>query len=146
VIASEEDAAVLRLMVDGQLIAQCNIVQLPRRPEDQPLTLSQFQQEVQKITEDSQARIVSTDRFENESGLETLHVVVDGIESGIPFSWLYYHIAAADGRRVTMVFTLEKEAADYFGESDRSLVNNLTFKTPREASGKPVLHLPKAVR
>ncbi len=146
VIASEEDAAVLRLMDDGQLIAQCNIVQLPRRPEDQPLTLSQFQQEVQKITGDSQARIVSTDRFNNESGLETLHVVVDGVESGIPFSWLYYHIAATDGRRVTMVFTLEKEAADYFADADRQLVNNLTFRTPREASGKPLLPSPHAVR
>ena len=38
VIASQQDAAVLRLMDDGQLIAQCNIVELPRRPADNPLS------------------------------------------------------------------------------------------------------------
>ena len=40
-------------------------------------------------------------------------MAVDGVESGIPFSWLYYHVAADDGRRVTFVFTHEKEVADW---------------------------------
>ena len=134
VIASEEEAAVLRYIDDGQLIAQCNVVQLPRRPVDKPLELSQFQTEVQKIIAESEARIVNSDQWITSSGYSALHVSVDGTESGIPFMWLYYHVAAQDGRRVTFVYTLEKDSKEYFGSADRKLVDSITFKKPRQST------------
>ncbi len=134
IIASDDEAVVMRYLEDGQLIAQCNVVQLPTRPADRPLTLPLFQEEIRKITADSQARIVAADQLTTPAGLETLRVVVDGMESEIEFKWLYYHVAAADGRRVTFVFTHEKDAADYFQSADQTLVNSIEFKTSREGS------------
>ena len=128
VIASEDEAAVLRYMDDGQLIAQCNVVQLPNRPSESPLKLAQFQEEVKKIVADSEARIVDSEKLTTATGLEALKVSVNGVESGIPFQWLYYHISNSDGRRVTFVFTVEKEAADYFKNADQELVQNVFFK------------------
>lgn len=133
VIATEEDAVVMRYVHDGQLVAQCNLVQLPNRPVDNPLTLSKFQEEINKITAESEARVTGSNKFATDSGLDVLHVAVDGVESGIPFSWLYYHVAADDGRRVTFVFTHEKEVADYFGSADRTLINSITFKPAKKA-------------
>ena len=128
VIASEDEAAVLRYVEDGQMIAQCNIVQMARRPADSPLELSSFQAEVRKIISDAEARIVDSDRFSTDNGNEVLKVAVEGIESRIPFSWIYYHIAANDGRRVTLVFTLEKEAEEVLDNQDRILVKSVLFK------------------
>ena len=138
VIASEKEAAVLRYMIDGQLIAQCNVVQLPNRPAQNPLKLSQFQDEVSKIIADSQARIVAADTLTTESGLEALKISVDGLESDIPFQWIYYHIGNDDGRRTTFVFTLEKDAVDYFKNADQVLVQSVNFKAPIASTAKAV--------
>ena len=134
VIASQSQAAVLRYIVDGQLIAQCNVVELPRRPADNPLKLEDFRTEIGKITANSQgAEIADYKEIVTASGLQALRIAVDGFEQEIPFSWLYYHISTNDGRRVTFVFTLEKDAEDYFSSADRMLVNNFSFKTDRSA-------------
>jgi hypothetical protein len=128
VIASEDKAAVFRLMDQGELIAQCNVLQLPTRPADNPLKMSQFQEEVKRITAESNARIVDSEAFTSAAGHETYRVLVEGIESGIPFNWHYYHVAAADGRHATLVFTLEKESQEYLRLADRALVNGFVFK------------------
>ncbi len=133
VIASEDEAAVLRYIDDGQMIAQCNVVQLPKRPVDNPLQLDSFQQEVRKIIADAEAKIVGSERVSSNSGLEILKVAVDGLESDIPFTWLYYHVTAEDGRRVTFVFTLEQDAHTYLGSADLALVKSIMFKSPRQA-------------
>ena len=135
VIASQKDAAVLRYIDDGQLIAQCNIVELPRRPADNPLSLDDFKQEISRITSSSEgAEISDTGSLQTANGLKSIYVNVDGFEQGIPFKWLYYHVAANDGRRVTFVFTLEKETEDYFGSADRQLINGFQFHAARSAS------------
>ena len=144
VMASQKDAAVLRYVNDGQLIAQCNIVGLPRRPADNPLTLEDFRSEINRITSNSEgAEITDTGQTSTVNGLKSLFVNVDGFEQGIPFKWLYYHVAADDGRRVTFVFTLEKEMSDYFGDADRNLINNFRFKTIRSASSNGTKTLPR---
>ena len=134
VIASEDDEVVLRFIDDSELIAQCNVTELPRRPSGNPLSLSQFQEEVRRIIAQSEARIVSAKRTVTPTGYEALKVQVDGVESDIPFLWTYYHVAAQDGRRLTMVFTVEKDSADLMGTADQALLNRLFFKADRQAS------------
>ena len=133
VVATEDEAAILRYVHDGQMIAQCNVVELPKRPADTPLKLSEFQDEVSKIIKESEARIIDSEKFATASGYDALKVEVSGRESGIPFNWLYYHVEGDDGRRITFVFTMEKEFADYLGIADQNLVKGVTFKTPRQA-------------
>ena len=133
IIASEDEAVILRYISDGQMIAQCNVVQLPKRPEDAPLKLSEFQDEVRKIINKSEARIIDAEQFNTVAGDLALKIEVEGVEEGIPFSWLYYHVGADDGRRVTFVFTLEKDSQDYLQMADRALVGNIIFKSARQA-------------
>lgn len=147
VIASQSEAAVLRYISDGQLIAQCNVVELPRRPADNPLTLQDFKTEISKIAANAQgAEIAGSSEIVTASGLQALRVAVDGFEQEIPFSWLYYHISANDGRRVTFVFTLEKDAEDYFNSADRLLVDNFSFKPDRSARNKTLPKKTQSVR
>ena len=129
VIASESEAVVLRYLDDGDVLAQCNIVQLPARPADNPLKLEDFKAEVEKIVagEDS-ASVLSSQEFKTNAGLTALRVQVEGLESTVPIIWTYYHVAGKDGRCLTYVFTLEQRVADRFANADQLLVDETVFK------------------
>ena len=129
VIASEKEAAVLRFIRDGQLLAQCNAVQLPSRPKDKPLTLDQFKKEIEKVVVEGRGRVVDTSKFKNANGLSVMRLLVDGKQSDLDVRWLYYHLTSPDGRRMTVVFTIEQELEDEFAAADRLLVNDVRFKT-----------------
>ena len=127
-IASEDEAAVLRYMQDGQLLAQCNVVQLPKRSSDKPFTLEQFKTEIEKAVAKGQGRIVGSSKFTNSNGLEVLRLLVDGKQADIDVRWSYYHLSSTDGRRLTAVFTIEQDMEDEFAAADRLLVNEVSFK------------------
>lgn len=130
VIASEEEAAVLRYIRDGNLLAQCNMVQLPNRPADNPLPLNAFEAEVKKMIQSSDSlTIKSSNTAETANGYPALRVVVEGFESGVPIRWLYYHISNQDGIALTCVFTLEKQIAEQFGKADQTFVNRVQLLT-----------------
>ena len=119
----------LRYVDRGDLLAQCNIVDLPARPADNPLKLEQFKTEVAKIIEaEESAKVVDAEELKTNTGLSALRVVVQGVEEKVPVQWIYYHVAAADGRRLTYVFTLEQEIAERFAPADKRLVNATIFK------------------
>jgi len=128
VIASEPEAAIMRFVSGGDLMAQCNIVQLPARPANNPLSLKDYKKEVARIVAaDDVATIVDSKEFKTEGAVRGLSIEVEGTESGVPVSWIYYHLNDKDGRRLTFVFTLEREIINQFLPADRKLVNGLTF-------------------
>lgn len=128
VIAAEQEAAVLRYVDDGDLMAQCDVVQLPSRPANKPLTLASYKKEVEKIIRsDKTARIADSKEMTTSTGLSALKVTVKGIEKELPVQWIYYHVSSEDGRRLTFVFTLEQEIASVFQPSDHRMVNGLSF-------------------
>ena len=140
IIASESEATVMRFLDQGQLLAQCNIVQLDRRPPNNPLKLAQFKKEIEKIIEaEDSAEVVKAQELKTRNKLRALRLVVDGIEDRIPIKWIYYHVAHDDGRRLTFVFTLEQSVASQFDIADKLLVNETTFKpgkTPKNETAK----------
>ncbi len=128
VIASEREAAIMRFVSGGNLLAQCNIVQLPARPSNNPLALVDYKKEVARIiAADDVATIVDAKEFKTKNSVRGLVVEVEGKEGGVPVSWLYYHLNDKDGRRLTFVFTLEKEIMNEFLPADRKMVNGLVF-------------------
>lgn len=141
VIASENEAAIMRFVSDGNLLAQCNIVQLPARPANRPLSLADYKKEVARlIAADEVATIVQAKEFKSGSGVRGLSVVVEGEEEGVKVNWIYYHLNGADGRRLTFVFTLEREVMNQFLPADRKLVDGLAFgarPVRRNVSVKP---------
>ena len=137
VIAAEQEAAVMRYIDDGDLMAQCDIVQLPSRPANNPLTLSDYKKEVEKIIRsEKSANIAEADELTTANGLKALKVIVKGTEDGVPVQWIYYHVASEDGRRLTFVFTLEQEIARVFQPSDHRMVNGLSFFVVPQKSAK----------
>ena len=129
-IASESEAAVLRYVDDGDLMAQCNVVQLPSRPASNPLTLANYRKEIETIIQpDKTAKLTGASEVKTATGLNAFRISVKGVQDEVPVKWIYYHVAAEDGRRLTFIFTLEQEIADVFQPSDQRMVNGLSFFT-----------------
>ncbi len=136
-IASEQEAAILRYLDDGDLLAQCNIVELASRPASNPLSLEDFKKEVAKIVEiDSSARLVNASQSQTAAGLKALVVTVYGEELGVPLNWVYYNVASPQGRQVTFVFTLEKEIVNRVLPATKKLVNGFSFLAIPKAKSK----------
>ncbi len=128
-IATDEDAAILRFIDGDELLAQCNIVQLPSRPADNPLTLETYKTEVGKIlAADENASLISATSVPTLAGHAALRVVVAGEEDGLPVNWFYYHVSSEDGRQVTLVFTMAKSVAKRVTAFATQLVNEFEFQ------------------
>lgn len=146
-IASENQAAILRYVDDGDLMAQCNVIQLPSRPASKPLTLEKYREEIETIIRpDKTAKLIGATKIKTTQGLDAFRVSVKGIEKEVPVKWIYYHVAAEDGRRLTFIFTLEQEIADVFQPSDQRMVNGLSFFVKKAQSGVKVAESTKKAR
>ncbi|MEL7497379.1 MAG: hypothetical protein AAFN77_07185 [Planctomycetota bacterium] len=136
-IAGETDSAIMRFIEKGNLITQCNVVLLPERPANQPLTLDKFKDEIGKAIEaDKNAMLVTADTRKTANGLNALNVVVSGEEDGLPVNWFYYHVSTNDGRQITFVFTLAEKASGRAKSVADQLVNEFKFVTPTKKVAK----------
>lgn len=138
IIAAEKEAAVLRYIQNGNMLAQCNIVRLPNRPADRPLKLAEFEGEVRKMIKDQETlSFQSSQETETSTGHATLRVAVEGYESDVRIQWLYYHISNEEGVCVTCVFTMEKKLSDQFGKADQTFVNRFKLANQRQTRNEP---------
>ena len=134
-IGSADEAAILRYLEKGDLLAQCNIVRLASRPANKPLLLEEFKAEVTKvIAADETAHVVGASETRTRNGLKALQVSVRGVEEEVPLNWFYYNVASADGRQVTFVFTLEEEVAGRVETVARKMVDGFAFHALPEKS------------
>jgi hypothetical protein len=138
-IMGEADAALLRYIDKNELLAQCNLVQLPSRPANKPLTLEEYKKEVAKIVAaDDSARLVRAGKVPMTSSENTaLQVIVAGEEDGLPVNWFYYHVGGKDGRQVTFVFTLAESVSGRVNTIATRLVNEFEFRPmPKKVAAK----------
>lgn len=128
-IATEDDAAILRYIEKDELLAQCNIVQLPSRPADKPLTLNVYKKEVAKVlADDKHASLISAASVPTLTGDSALRIVVGGKEDGLDVNWFYYLVSSDDGRQVTFVFTMAKSVSQRVTPIATQLINEFEFQ------------------
>ena len=137
-ITQEQEAALLRFIDGKELLTQCNVVLLPNRAKNKPLTLDQYKREIAKIADkDKNAKLVSAVKSRLSGGETCLRVVVSGVEGGVPVQWFYYNVAAYDGRQIAFVFTLESSVASRVTGIAKQLVKEFRFiDLPRQVANK----------
>ena len=136
------DLSVLRLVDRGELVAQCNISELPDLEPGQHLALKEFQSQIRHTLRDRFGQFIEATQSTGEDGRRVLRVVVAGSASEVPIQWIYYHISDPQGRRAAIAFTLEASLAERFAEADRKLVESFQFaprpqQAQREATDSP---------
>ena len=138
VMVDRFDTVIMRLVDRGDLIAQCNVTRLAQLPKGQQLSLAVFQDDVSQTLAKNQRQIAEAAQFETADGLRALKITVAGSASDLPIQWIYYHVSSGDGRRASLVFTMEGKLAERFGQLDRELIDSLKLSpTPLEETTEP---------
>jgi len=137
-ITHAQEAALLRFIDGKELLTQCNVVLLPKRAANKPLSLDGYKREIAKIADkDKNAKLVSANKSRLAGGETCLRVVVSGVEGGVPVQWYYYNVAAFDGRQIAFVFTLESTVSSRVTSIAKQLVSEFRFiDPPRKVASK----------
>ncbi len=146
VITEEEGRGVLRLIDDGDKLAQCNVALLPQAPDAAQLTLERFQSDVIRALGESFQSVIRASQRHNENDYRVFQVVAEGEASGVAMHWIYYLVTDKHGRRVILAFVLEKEMLGRFDQAAERLVATLRLAEAKIASKLDGDEVPKSKR
>jgi len=121
------DLCVFRFVDRGDLVAQCNISELPALEAGKQLSLEELQADVQRSLGDNFGQIDEATKWTTDDGKRVLRVVAAGLASEISIQWIYYHVSNDEGRRAALAITLESKLVERFAEADRTLVETFEF-------------------
>ena len=127
---------VLRLLDRGNLVAQCDVHAAVTAEPGKHISEEQFQMDIQRSLGKSFQKIMQAKRVSMGDDLYVYRVTVLGETQGVPVQWIYYLVAAPDGRQVVFFFTVEPKLAEVLQTRDLELVGSLEFlpvtrKTPQ---------------
>ena len=129
VMVDRPDVTILRMVDQGDLIAQCNASRLPDLASGQRVSMEAFQADIQRALAESFGKFLESSETTTETGLRVLRVVASGMASELPIQWTYYHVSNADGQQVAFVFTLDARLLERFAEADQTMVSSLAFSS-----------------
>ena len=138
VTSEERDLIVLRLVDRGELVAQCNVSPI-RSGSEKPVTLAQFQDDVQLALGKSFGQFEQATEYTDPRGTKVFRLVARGDASGLAIHWIYYLMVGPNGQRLSVAFTLESDVVEQFDNADRPFVANVHLGAPApvEAAAKP---------
>jgi hypothetical protein len=139
------DLCVFRFVDRGDLVAQCNISELPDFEAGKHMALEAFQEEVQQALGDKFGQVVDGAKWVSDNGTHVLRIQVSGMVSEIPVNWIHYHLSSPEGRRAAIAFTLETDLLERFAENDRLMVDTFEF-LPRPEPTEAQLRTPQDPR
>lgn len=133
-LSEQGGLVILRMVRDGQLIAQCNISPVSTHPDARRLTLADFQEDVRRALGESFGELVSARQDVNAADYRVYGVVAHGEVSNVPIRWHYYLVTEEQGRQVAFAFTVEQSLAEGLSPSDQQMVDSLRFAAPKPVS------------
>ena len=141
-ISETGEGTVLRLIDNGDLIAQANISRLADTQSDQQLSLKEFQADIQRALAEGFGQWELAEEQTDKQGRHHAKVVVSGQVKGVPIRWIYHHLTDKQGRRAALLFTLEKDLVPRFGEADVELTQSLQLRRRPQAANAKVANRP----
>jgi hypothetical protein len=127
-----EHTAVLRLIENGNVLAQCNLHRLADLAPDKLPTLEDFQADIKKSLGEHFGQFLEAGADETPVGLRRLRVTVSGIVSDVPIRWNYYHLSDNAGRQATCAFTLQQAQLEQLGDDDLKITGTIALENRPE--------------
>jgi len=125
IIPSGPNQTFLRMLDKGELVAQCNIVAMPKIDPKKPKTLREFAADLVEGLEKASAKVVSMDESMNSAGYHELRVILDGkVDKGPQLRWVYFLLTDKNGFQTVIVFVIEADHLHQFGDSDDQILDS----------------------
>lgn len=137
ITSDDRKLTVLRYIDRGELVGQCNLTPLdPITASKNDLTLAGFQSDIEKSLGERFGQFVSAKETTDSQNRRVYRVVTHGKVADLPIQWVYYLLTTADGRRLSVAFTMEQSLVERFGNADELLVKGIELTTPVVESAK----------
>lgn len=131
------EEAILRMIENNSIIAQCNITQLPKMEAGTQLTLEGFQAEIKKSLGDGFMAFDEASERATSAKLRLLRVVVHGQMQEVPIQWIFCHLSDDSGRRVALEFTFGGNLAERFAAADEQMTSSFEFAPAVDEAASP---------
>ena len=131
------EEAILRLIENNTIIAQCNISRLPDFEEGKQLTLEGMQADIRTSLGDKFDQFLESAEKVTGSQLRHLRSVVMGQAEEVPIQWIYNHLSDDDGHRVALIYTMGGNVTDKFAAADEQMTSSLEIR--KQTSDAPTV-------
>lgn len=128
------EEAILRLIENNTVIAQCNITRLPKLDAGSQLTLEGMQNDIRKSLGDGFERFLESNEKLTSGNLRLLRSVVMGEAEEVPVQWIYNHLSDDSGRRIAMIYTMGGNLTDRFAAADEQMTASFELLPEAESS------------
>lgn len=129
-VTDDERVTVMRMLEDGELIAQVNVTPLARQQAGKAITLEAFQADVEKVLGKNLAGVVKVGEKMNQHDYRVCRVEALGKVNDLDIQWIYFHVTDKTGRGAALAFTLDSKLAERFAGEDEALVAGLQLLDP----------------
>lgn len=126
---------ILRLVDEGELLAQCNVNALVKSDPGKHLAGETFEKGVREALGEKCEAIVHSGAVLKETPLSVYQVIATGTSAQLPIEWHYYLLADAEGHQAAVTFTVEQPMIERLGTLDLEMLSTLEFLPA--AAGKP---------
>jgi hypothetical protein len=127
VFQQNQQIAVLRLIDQGSLIAQCNLTPLRRATAGEHVSPTQFQDDIRTSLGARFKSIQKAEPIPTEDGRFLYRVTVAGEANKNPITWIYYLCAAPSGAQTSSVFAVDASLIKRLGNRDLEMMKSLKF-------------------
>ena len=133
------EEAILRMVENNTIIAQCAVSRLSDLDAGQQLTMEGLQADIRKSLGDTFREFVGSSEKVTDSKLRLLRTIVAGEVDEVPIQWIYSHLSDDSGRRLAMVFTMGGNLTDRFGAADEQMAMSFEWlpQSPRTNAENP---------
>lgn len=131
-VAQTDDHVVMRLLDQGDFIAQVTITPWTRARPGEHLTADAFQKAMASTPGWEQADILQASEVPAEAGRWVYRISALGKMDGMKLLQNFYLVAGPYGEQVVLAFTMTQARAEKLGSRDLSLVGSLDFPPIRQ--------------
>jgi hypothetical protein len=125
--STKKTRAELRLVDQGEPLADCSIIMQAKSDTAKDLTLEEFQDEVRQGLGKNFKQLVRASQQANAADYRVYCVAVHGVEAELPIRWFYYRVSDKLGHQAVIVFTLKEANEERFATSGEDLVAGFRF-------------------
>jgi hypothetical protein len=122
VYQDEPQTTVLRKLMNGELVAQCNIADMGTVDLKTMTTLDKFQRDLIAGLGKNFGKIAAAGEYETNRGYKIYKVLLDGMVDDLSLRWIYHLVTDREGRQSVVVFVVEAAMLDQFGDADDVLM------------------------
>jgi hypothetical protein len=124
IIHDEPNNTKMRLMINGALVSQCDIVQMGKADSASGKKLVDFQRDLKNELKDSFGKFLAATEGKTSKNYRELRVVISNASEDMPLLWIYYLLTRTDGTQVILAFVVRRDMLEAFNDADHAIVDS----------------------